>query len=36
MKINLKPELLLALEKNLGIVTPACKEVGISRNVFYQ
>lgn len=36
MKVNLKPELLLALEKNLGIVTPACKEVGISRNVFYQ
>jgi hypothetical protein len=27
--------LLEALEKTLGIVTPACKEVGISRNQFY-
>ena len=31
-----KKELLLkALERSLGLVTPACKEVGISRNQFY-
>ena len=30
-----KKKLLDALEKSLGIVTPACKEVGISRNQFY-
>ena len=30
-----KKMLLEALEKTLGIVTPACKEVGISRNQFY-
>jgi hypothetical protein len=30
-----KEKLLLALEKSLGIVTPACKEVGISRDRFY-
>lgn len=30
-----KEKLLEALERNLGIVTPACKEVGISRNQFY-
>jgi hypothetical protein len=30
-----KKNLLAALEKSLGIVTPACKEVGISRNTFY-
>jgi len=31
-----KKELLLeALERSLGIVTPACKDVGISRNQFY-
>lgn len=30
-----KKKLLQALEKNLGIVTPACKEVGISRDRFY-
>jgi hypothetical protein len=30
-----KKNLLIALEKSLGIVTPACKEVGISRNTFY-
>jgi hypothetical protein len=38
MKINPKKhkeQLLIALEKHLGIVTPACKEVGISRNQFY-
>lgn len=30
-----KQKLLEALERSLGIVTPACKEVGISRNTFY-
>lgn len=30
-----KQQLLSALEKNLGLVTPACQEVGISRNQFY-
>jgi hypothetical protein len=30
-----KKQLLDALERSLGIVTPACKEVGISRNQFY-
>lgn len=30
-----KKKLLEALEKTLGIITPACKEVGISRNQFY-
>lgn len=30
-----KKQLLEALERSLGIVTPACKEVGISRNQFY-
>ena len=30
-----KAALLVALEKSLGIVTPACKEVGISRDRFY-
>jgi len=30
-----KELLLQALEKSLGIVTPACKEVGISRDRFY-
>jgi hypothetical protein len=33
--IKNKEALLVALEKSLGIVTPACKEVGISRNQFY-
>jgi len=28
--------LLIALEKTLGIVTPACQEVGISRDRFYK
>ena len=39
MKKNpkLHKELLLkALERSLGIVTPACKEVGISRKQFYE
>ena len=31
-----KEKLLEALERSLGIVTPACKEVGISRNQFYE
>lgn len=31
-----KKKLLEALERNYGIVTPACKEVGISRNQFYK
>jgi hypothetical protein len=31
-----KEKLLVALEKSLGIVTPACKEVGISRDRFYE
>jgi len=30
-----KEKLLDALEKTLGMVTPACKNVGISRNQFY-
>jgi hypothetical protein len=28
--------LLKSLEKNLGIVTPTCKEVGVSRETFYR
>ena len=31
-----KKMLLEALEKSLGIVTPACKEVGISRETYYR
>jgi hypothetical protein len=31
-----KQLLLEALERSLGIVTPACKEVGISRKTFYE
>lgn len=30
-----KEKLLIALEKSMGIVSPACKEVGISRDRFY-
>jgi hypothetical protein len=30
-----KQQLLIALEKNLGIVTAACKEVGVSRDSYY-
>ena len=30
-----KAQLLIALEKSLGIVTSACKEVGLSRNTYY-
>ena len=33
--IKNKELLLQALERSLGLVTPACKEVGISRNQFY-
>lgn len=33
---NNKRLLLEALEKHLGIVTPACKEVGMSRDTFYR
>ena len=31
-----KQKMIQALERSLGIVTPACKEVGISRNTFYE
>lgn len=31
-----KLKMIDALERSLGIVTPACKEVGISRNAFYE
>jgi hypothetical protein len=31
-----KRKLIEALEKSLGIVTPACKEVGVSRETFYR
>lgn len=31
-----KQEMLLALEKSLGIVTPACKAVGIARQTHYR
>ena len=31
-----KKALLISLEKNLGIVTPTCREIGISRNQFYK
>lgn len=31
-----KENVLKALEKSLGIVTPACKEAGISRDAFYR
>jgi len=35
-KISKKKKLLLqALERSLGVITPACKEVNISRNQFY-
>jgi hypothetical protein len=35
-QIAVKKKLLEALEKTLGIVTPACKEVGVSRETFYR
>jgi hypothetical protein len=31
-----KQEMLMALEKSLGIVTPACKAVGIARQTHYR
>jgi len=31
-----KKLLIEALERSLGIVTPACKEVGVSRETFYR
>ena len=31
-----KDKVIDALERSLGIVTPACKEVGISRETFYR
>lgn len=31
-----KKKLLQALERSLGIVTPACKEAGLSRETFYR
>ena len=31
-----KQEMLIALEKSLGIVTPACKAVGIARQTHYR
>ena len=31
-----KKLLLEALERSLGIVTPACKDVGLSRETFYR
>ena len=31
-----KQEMLLALEKSLGIITPACKAVGIARQTHYR
>lgn len=35
-KQHIKELLIKALENNLGIVTLACKEVGINRTTFYQ
>lgn len=32
----LKKQIVQALEKSLGVVTPACKSVGIARQTFYQ
>ena len=36
MKHNKKEALLQALEKSLGVVTRACKQVGIGRATFYR
>tara|TARA_R100000329_G_C7441714_1_gene155312 strand:+ start:154 stop:504 length:351 start_codon:yes stop_codon:yes gene_type:complete len=36
MKHNKKEALLKALEKNLGVVTTACKQVDVSRATFYR
>lgn len=35
-KDTVKPKLLEALERTLGVITPACKEVGIGRETFYR
>lgn len=35
-KVQVKKALLDALEKSLGIVTAACKSVGVKRNTFYK
>lgn len=35
-QIATKKKLLEALERTLGIVTPACKEAGVSRDTFYK
>lgn len=35
-KDHLKAKMLEVLEKTLGIVTPACKEVGICRETYYK
>ena len=35
-KKHIKKALLEALEKSLGVVTTACKSVGISRKTYYQ
>ena len=36
MKRDRKGDLLEALERNLGVITPACREVGISRETYYR
>lgn len=36
MKRDKKEKVLEALERSLGIITPACKEVGITRETFYR
>lgn len=36
MKRDIKEKFLKSLEKHLGIVTPACKELNISRQTFYR
>lgn len=36
LKENLKEVVLIALENHLGIVAPACRDAGISRDTFYR
>ena len=36
MKHTKKEDILQALEKTLGVVTTACKQVGIDRTTFYR
>lgn len=31
-----KSDLLISLKKTLGVITPACEEVGLSRDTFYR